>query len=165
MARKLVFALVGMLGCAGAVANTAPDSPPVATGPTATRKPAATLRFGDLINEGPSGPKVSDIAHAADGQRVRMVGYMAHLELGPTDGFYLSPTPVHGDEMGGGTGDLPLASVRVHLDPVPKALPDVDGLVAVEGRFELGPKEDQDGRVSHLRLFVDAPPLSHVAKP
>lgn len=30
----------------------------------------------------------------------------------------------------------------------------VNGLVAVEGRFELGPKEDPDGSVSHFRLFV-----------
>jgi hypothetical protein len=165
MAKKLVIVFMGLLGCAGTVANTPRDTVPVKPSPAATRKAALPLRFSDLVDHGPSGPTVTDIARAADGQRVRMVGYMAHLEQGPSDGFYLSPTPVHGDEMGAGTGDLPLASVRVHLDPVPPTLPDVDGLVAVEGRFELGPKEDKDGRASHLRLFVDAPPLSHVATP
>ena len=165
MAKKLVLAFVVLMGCAGPVGNTPRGTTPMERSPAATRPPALPLRFGDLIDHGPSGPTVSSSARAADGQRVRMVGYMAHLELGPSDGFYLSPTPVHGDEMGAGTGDLPLASVRVHLDPVPPALPEVEGLVAVEGRFEVGPKEDSDGRLSHLRMFVDAPPPSHVAKP
>jgi hypothetical protein len=123
------------------------------------------LHFVDLIENGHAGPEISAKARSAHGRQVRMVGYMAHLELAPSNGFYLSPTPVYGDEMGAGTGDLPLTSVRVYLVPMPKALPDVNGLVAVEGRFELGPNEDPDGSVSHFRLFVHSPPISQTTKP
>jgi hypothetical protein len=158
MTKSLLIFLLGLGGCAG----HAPASRPAP--PSTIRPPATALRFADLVEPGPAGPAPSRQAKALAGQRVRLVGYMAHLEEGPTDGFYLSPTPVHGDEMGGGTGDLPLVAVRVHLRPVPRALPEVEGRVAVKGRLDLGPKEDADGRLSHLRLFVDAP-LSPTAKP
>jgi len=156
MAKPFLILSFLAAGCATSPAP-APASSPRTAIPAAPREAAPPMRFAELLEDGPAGPMLSQKARKMDGHRVRMVGYMAHLEEGPRDGFYLSPTPVHGDEMGAGTGDLPISAVRVHLHPVPRVLPAVEGLVAVEGRFELGAKEDADGHVSHLRLFVDAP--------
>jgi hypothetical protein len=158
---------LALLGCANLPqGNTRSSDPSKERRAVMDKKPyGLALHFVDLIENRQSGPEISVKARSAHGRPVRMVGYMAHLELAPSDGFYLSPTPVYGDEMGAGTGDLPLTSVRVYLDPMPKALPDVEGLVAVEGTFELGPKEDPDGSVTHFRLLVHSPPISQTTKP
>jgi hypothetical protein len=37
-----------------------------------------------------------------------MVGFMAELELPLRGAFFLTPRPLHGDEAGGGTAELPL---------------------------------------------------------
>jgi hypothetical protein len=100
--------------------------------------------------------RLSDQVLALAGRRVRMTGYMAHLELAPKGGFYLAPMPVHSDESAAGVGDLPLESVlvlsrAVGLQPIPAE----DGPVEVAGTLAVGTKEDSEGRANWLRITLD----------
>lgn len=95
------------------------------------------------------------------GKRVRMVGFMARMEISPTGAFYLVPRQVHSDEAGGGTADLPPQSVLV-ISPsaAGQRVPHIEGPVEVTGTLELGNRADEDGRVSAIRLILDDPPPS-----
>jgi len=86
-----------------------------------------------------------------------MVGFMAHLEQAPADAFYLTKRPVSCDEMGAGTGDLPVDSVRVNIVPAPKGVAFVPGPIEVSGVLEVGRREETDGAVSHIRLVLALP--------
>lgn len=121
-----------------------------------TVETAEMLEFRQLVEFDGSTPRLSPRAKALSGRRVRMVGYAAHLEQPPANGFYLTPIPVHGDESGGGTADLPLESVLVLLDPRrSRTETEADCLVEVTGQLELGHEEDSEGRAHWLRLTVD----------
>lgn len=129
------------------VAQLAAPSPPL---------PSPSL--GALVAAGPHGLALSAEARALDGRRVRLAGFMAHLEAPPDGAFFLVPGPVACDEAGGGTADLPPGAVRVEVRSAAGApvrwLP---GPIEVTGRLEVGPAADGDGRVSHLRLVLDRP--------
>lgn len=117
---------------------------------------AEALEFRELVEFDGSTPKLSVRAKAVSGRRVRMVGYAAHLEQPPANGFYLTPIPVHGDESGGGTADLPLESVFVLLDPRrSRTETEADCLVEVTGLLDVGHAEDTEGRTNWLRLSPD----------
>ena len=109
------------------------------------------------------GPVLEPTARATRlvGKRVRMVGFMARMELSPRGAFYLVPHPVLADEAGGGTADLPPESVLVvSRSAAGQQLPYIQGAVEVTGTLELGNRADEDGRVSAIRLILDGPPLS-----
>ena len=89
-----------------------------------------------------------------------MVGFMAHMEQAPAGAFYLTSRPVSCDEMGAGTGDLPLDTVRVNIVPAPKEVAFVPGPIEVTGVLELGRREEPDGAVSHIRLVLALPTAS-----
>jgi hypothetical protein len=130
----------------------APRALPVPARPTGEK-----LEFRELLDPGPE-LKPSARALALAGKRVRMVGFMAEMELPPRGGFYLVPGPMKVDEAGGGTADLPLQAVRVVS---PSAAGSVaahqDGPLEVTGILELGSTEDADGRVSSIRVLLDGP--------
>ena len=88
---------------------------------------------------------------------MRLVGFRAQLELPPTGAFYLVPRPIHCDESGGGTADLPPESVLV-LSPAStgKVVPFLEGALELTGTFELGSAPDSEGRVAAFRLRLDA---------
>ena len=93
---------------------------------------------------------------ALAGRRVTLAGYMARLELAPLGAFYLTPTPVVGDEAGGGTADLPPVAVYVVVRSLAgQAVPWTPRLLEVTGVLELGAREEPDGRTTHLRLLLD----------
>jgi hypothetical protein len=119
-------------------------------------QPAAiTLKFSELLDPGPR-LKPSAKALSLNGQRVRLVGFMAQMELPPTGAFYLVPRPISLDESGGGTADLPLDSVMVLVPSEPgKVITHVSGALEGTGIFEVGNKTDAEGRTSNFRLRLD----------
>lgn len=123
--------------------------------PTAIR-----LEFSEILAEGPGPLHVSDRVTRANGQRVRIAGFMAEMELPLASGFYLTRTPVSCDEGGGGLGDLPPDAIRVvsrapgSPGSVPLVAPHVPGPIEVVGILDLGPKEEPDGTVSRIRIYV-----------
>lgn len=149
-----LLAAAGLLIAATATATTAAPSP--APLPTVANLP--TLPLDALVVGGPRGLAPSPQARALDGQRVRLTGFMARLEDPPEGAFFLVPTPVSGDEGGGGTADLPPEAVRVEVRSAGGApVRWLAGPLEVTGRFEVGPEEDAEGRVSWFRLVLDRP--------
>jgi hypothetical protein len=145
----LVAAMHPLAPFAGAA--TAQTSPPTIVAP------AASLAFGELLQPGvtlaPS-RRVLDLA----GKRVRLSGFMAQMELPPRGGFYLTARPVHCDEAGGGTADLPPESVRVVVRSARgEEIPFLEGLLEITSELEVGNAADDEGRVSAFRLVVDRP--------
>ena len=120
-----------------------------------------SLRFGELFEAGKSVLAPSPKANALAGKRVRLRGFMAEMELPPKGAFYLVPHPVHCDEAGGGTADLPPESV---LAVVPSAQGTAilhrRGVLEIVGVFEVGNRADDDGHVSGFRVVLDRPPTS-----
>jgi hypothetical protein len=125
----------------------------------------ASLSFADLFEPGPT-LKPSQRALSLNGKRVRIDGFMAHMEIPPHGAFWLCRMPVAADEAGGGTADLPPESVLVELTPA-RADPvePIAGPLRVEGRFEVGRKATADGTLSLFRIVLDPPRRSSRAVP
>ena len=121
---------------------------------------ATELRFSDFFRNpvGARGLEVSDALRQADGQNVRLVGYMV-LQETPTPGrFMLTPRAVQMSEHADGDADdLPPATVVVYLDTSQRdwVVPHERGLVALNGVLHVGRFEERDGRVSWVRLELD----------
>lgn len=124
------------------------------------------LRFSSFFRQpvGPRGLEASEALRAADGRRVRLVGYMVAQEA-PTPGrFLLTPRPVHLSED---ADDLPPSVVTVLLDESQRGrvVAHQPGPVALVGRLQLGRQEDAAGRVSWVRLVLDPDALAGSAMP
>ena len=117
------------------------------------------LKFRELFKLpiGSRGLEPSEKLIGLNGKRVRMVGYMAREE-NPTAGlFILSPLPVNlGDEDESFADDLPASAVYVHLDSN-SVTPYLAGLIKLTGILQVGFAQEVDGRVSTVRLMLDAP--------
>lgn len=101
--------------------------------------------------------KPSAKARQLAGQRVRLIGFVAEMELRPAAAVYLVPSPVHCDEAGGGSADLPPESVLVALPAGWQPPGHIAGPVEATGTFEVGNRSDQLGRVANFRLQLEAP--------
>lgn len=91
-------------------------------------------------------------------KRVVITGFMAQMEDAPEGAFYLCARPVFADEQGAGTGDIPLASVRVSVRSarhLPVAF--VPGALRVTGILDVGMKDEPDGQRTMVRLTLDGP--------
>jgi hypothetical protein len=109
---------------------------------------------------GPQGLQFSPELLSRQGQRVRLVGYMVAREQAQAGRFLLTPLPLRMSEHADGEADdLPPVTVTVLLpgDAARWPLPHQDGLIELSGRLAVGRLEDEDGRVSWLRLHLDAP--------
>ncbi len=118
------------------------------------------LRFRDFFSlpVGQRGLELSDTLRRADGQEVRLVGYMVQQETPAPGRFLLTPRPVQMSQHADGEADvLPPATVVVYLDPSQRewVVPHVRGLVSVSGLLRVGRFEESDGRVSWVRLQLD----------
>lgn len=127
---------------------------------TAPKAGVTDLKFGELFKMpvGPKGLEASDKLQALVGKQVRMVGYVATAEEATPGMFVLTPLPVAlGDADEKLVDDLPPTAVFVRLSPkyASKTVPNLAGLVALEGRLELGAQEEADGHVSTTRLVLD----------
>ncbi len=122
---------------------------------------APELRFSDFFRApvGPAGLEISDTLRKSDGAPIRLVGYMVLQESPAAGRFLLTPRPVQMNQHADGEADdLPPATVAVYLDPSQNdwVVPYVRGLVAVSGALAVGRHEESDGRVSWVRLQLDA---------
>jgi hypothetical protein len=144
------------LTAAALLFSAAPAPGPTRPLASASTAQLPTLPLEALVASGPRGLEPSGRARALNGQRVRLIGHMAHLEEAPGGAFYLAARPVECDEGGGGNADLPPEAVRVVVrsaagTPV-RWLP---GPIEVTGRFEVGGEADADGQVAWFRLVLD----------
>jgi hypothetical protein len=115
-----------------------------------------TLSFQELLEGSSRELKPSRKLLALDGKRVKMVGYMAQMELAPEGAFYLTSHPVSCSEGGGGTADLPADAVRVVVRSAKgKKLEHIPRLLEVTGTLEVGNRVEEDGQVSAIRLVLD----------
>ena len=124
-------------------------------------RPLTELRFREFFSLpiGPAGLDFSDTLKLANGQAVRLVGYMVQQENPVPGRFMLAQRPVQMSEHADGEADdLPAATVVVHLDPRQQdwLVPHVRGLVSVSGTLKVGRDEALDGRVSWVQLHMDA---------
>lgn len=134
----------------GAVLLLAPD--------VKAEPPPEPIAFTEFFDPAPSrrGLKPSARLLGLEGKRVRIVGFMAQMEAPPRGGFYLCAQPVFATEAGGGTADLPPDAVLVLVHSASgKELELVRGPLEVTGVLELGSREDEDGRVSLIRIILD----------
>jgi hypothetical protein len=166
MKRKAVALVAGTALAVGAAYALWPrdSAEPVATAratepaPAPAALPAERLEMGEILAPGPE-LALSAKAKGLHGKRVRLVGFMAQMELPPKGGFYLVPRPLHLDEAGAGTADLPLESVLVvSRSTAGQTVPHIEGALEVVGILEIGNRADEDGRVSAIRLVLDGSP-------
>jgi hypothetical protein len=160
------FLFVAVLALPAAVPIGAASTAPRPTA-TAKRTSAATpLSFRDFFEPTPRELKPSAKLVSLNGKRVRLVGFMAHLDADHDGGeaavvpgaFYLCPHPTECAEGGAGTGDLPSSAVLVILPRGwNRELPFTPRALEVVGRLELGPRTEVNGQVSSLRIFLDPP--------
>ncbi len=127
--------------------------------PAASRQPKVQdLDFKAFFEVSGSGLKPSASLLALIGQRVKLVGFMAKMEAAPKGGFYLTPRPVSCDEEGGGTADLPPEAVFVRVrSSAGRDIPWSPRALEVTGLLDVGYHEEDDGRVTHIRLLLDQP--------
>jgi len=115
------------------------------------------LRFTDFFKlpMGSRGAEMTPALLRRDGQTVRLSGYMVQQERPATGRFILTPRPVRMSEHADGDADdLPAAWAMVYLDASQQdfAVPYTRGLIEVRGVLSVGRLEEQDGRVSWVRL-------------
>lgn len=123
--------------------------------------PAAPLElsFSDFFAQpiGPRGLQPTARLKAAAGQQVRLVGFMVQREQPQAGRFLLTPRPVTmAEHADGEADDLPPATVTVLLPEAQRArfIAHQAGPLALSGRLEYGPAEDETGRVSWVRLHL-----------
>ena len=122
-----------------------------------------SIKFGDFFRQpiGPRGLEFTDTLRAAQGQTVRLVGWMVAQETPSAGYFLLTPRPVRLSEHADGEADdLPPTTVLVRLPAgnQARALPHQDGLIELLGTLAMGRAVEADGRVSWVQLQLPAPP-------
>lgn len=124
--------------------------------------PATDLGFAEMYRMpiGPRGLEPSAKLLSLDGQRVRLVGYMASTGAPVAGWLVLTPLPVSlGDEDESLSDDLPASVVFVHLSSdgaAQRRVPNLSGLLQLTGTLRLGAQQEPDGHVSAVRLLLDA---------
>ena len=151
-----VILSAGLLHHAGNLSQAYPSAQD--QGLANTQDSVRELSFKEFF-EGTNGElKPSRTLLQLNGKRVRLIGFMAQMETPPTGAFYLCPRPITCDEEGGGTADLPPESVFVIVrSQTGKEVPFIPRAVEVTGILEVGNRQESDGRVSFIRLVLDAP--------
>jgi hypothetical protein len=132
----------------------------LAPSPEATLSPES-LSFSEFFDASPTALQPSRRLLSLVGKRVRLVGHMARMESSPKGGFYLCAFPTLITEGGGGTADLPPGAVLVVVGSAEgKELAHIPGPLEVTGILEIGPRADEEGRVSRIRILLEGPPSS-----
>lgn len=125
-------------------------------GPSRAETPA--LSFSEFFDTTGQEPAVSGRLLQLNGNRVKLVGFMAKMEVAPRGAFYLTPRPVSCDEEGAGTADLPIEAVYVVVRSSPGLeVPYTPRALEVTGRLEVGYHVEDDNQATHIRLLLDQP--------
>ncbi len=115
-----------------------------------------------MMPAGPKGLEYTPVAGALNGKKVRMTGWMVkHLHADPRI-FLLHARPmVLNMKEYGLADDLPPSAPHVILPERPGYAPAwTRRKLEVCGTLELGPRQEADGRISHVRLLAE-----HVLNP
>ncbi len=120
------------------------------------------LKFNEFFElpVGPRGLTVTQKLRSLDGKPVRVLGYMVK-QGDPHPGLFLFATlPLQVDDRDYGLADdLPPATIFVHLPEYQdKIVPYIAGPLLLTGSLSVGNQEEADGRVSLVRLTLDAVP-------
>ncbi len=119
----------------------------------------AALAFADFF--GPIGDRGLDYSpklRALDGRPVRLVGYMVREQEHAPGLFLLAGWPLNVETKGGCATD-PVPATAVHVvvpSSASRPVPYRPGRIVLFGRIEIGPRPAADGRVSTVRLVLDA---------
>lgn len=122
------------------------------------------LKFSEFFATpvGPRGLILTDKLRSLEGQRVRILGYMAHRDGQPPGAFLFTPFPVQiHDHDNGLAEDFPASAVLVSVPTLrEQPVPFVPGLMLLTGTLSLGNRPEPDGRISMVRLELDPPAKS-----
>jgi hypothetical protein len=156
----LAFAAARTRACCGLVALWIAAAQLAAPAAAQSAGDALDLRFASFFRQpvGPQGLQLGEGLLAAQGRRVRLVGYMVAQEHPAAGRFLLTPRPVRMSEHADGAADdLPPSTVTVLLDEQQRerVIAYQPGLIALTGRLEVGRGEDAAGRVSWVRLHLE----------
>ena len=126
------------------------------------------LPFSRFFNQpiGPGGLQLSEALKAADGQQVRLRGYMVSTERPTPGSLLLSPVPIRMSEHADGEADdLPPSTVVVLMAAghTQRRAVHRPGLIALTGRLSVGRAEDSQGHVSWVRLQLPREALAPLA--
>ena len=162
---KLISVLLAAIGLfSGEIATIhnaaaqAPSTPPASDTMPASGQAATALKFFEFFKMpiGPRGLQPTEKLVGLNGQRVRILGYMAKQEQPAAGMFLLTPLPVSmGDEDEGLADDLPPSTVFVHFESDDRSVSYIPGLITLTGVLSVGAQSEADGRVSSVRLILD----------
>lgn len=119
------------------------------------------LKFSEFFRQpiGPRGLEYTDRLRSLEGRRIRILGYMVRQDQPVARRFLLSPVSqtLHQEEYGP-CDDLPATTVHVCTSAEsPTNTPFTPGLLLLTGKLSLGNRTEADGRISTVRLELDAP--------
>lgn len=126
------------------------------------------LKFNEIykLPVGPRGLEPSAKLLSLNGKQVRLLGYMAKQDEATPGVFILSPLPVlmgHEDESF--ADDMPANAVFVHLHDARQINGYVPGLINLSGVLSVGQWHEADGRISYVRLQLDAEQSAQLLRP
>ncbi|HWU35487.1 MAG TPA: hypothetical protein VN023_09665 [Methylovorus sp.] len=126
------------------------------------------LKFSEIykLPVGPRGLEPSEKLLSLNGKPVRLLGYMAKQDEATPGVFILSPLPVlmgHEDESF--ADDMPANAVFVHLHDAQQINGYVPGLINLSGVLSVGEWHEADGRISYVRLQLDAVQSAQLLRP
>jgi hypothetical protein len=144
------------------------SSPSTHTGDPSAKLPPPTAGVEDISFQaffkspiGGRGLEFSERASKLAGHKVRLSGYMVR-QYEPLPGhFLLAPLPLSVNEHEYGfCDDLPASVVHVLIhENSATPVPFQSGRQTLIGTFEIGNRTEADGRVSSVRLVLDATPF------
>lgn len=128
---------------------------------------ATRLEFREILAPSTTELKPSEKLRRLQGQRVRIIGFMAEMEHMPDGYFYLCSRPILCDESGGGIGELPIDAVRVVVrvgkmrkgQTIKFLAPPIE----VSGVLELGGQSEMEQDSWAVRVLTDS--FSAAVKP
>lgn len=109
---------------------------------------------------GPRGLEPSEKLLSLNGKHIRIKGYMVEEEESKPGIFILASHPTSlSDVEDGPADDLPATHLTVHAPEhdAEKIAPYRTGLVSLSGRLDIGNSEENNGRLSFVRLWLDKP--------
>lgn len=115
------------------------------------------LEFREFLEASRNELKPSAKLLSLQGQRVRLVGFMAQMEAMPDGYFYLCSRPVFCDESGGGIGELPIDAVRVVVRASKgRSVKFVPQPIEISGVLELGGQSEMEQDSWAVRVLVES---------
>jgi len=147
-----------------------PEAKAKETAPSLPAPPAGVteLKFNEFfVNPvGARGLVLTEKLKSLDGQRVRILGFMARQDEATPGKFLLAPLRVQlQDHDSKFADDLPPSTVYVSVSGSrDQPVPYTPEPLLLTGTLSVGNREETDGRISIVRLTLDSPPRTATQK-